>query len=220
MAGGVFFWEGLLRFVYTNQGVGRFTKLGIPFPHFTATFVGALEIAGGMLLLSGLATRFIAVPFIAEMIVAMLTTKVSVFWNLSAATTSCAAQSRYLGCPARYSFRLRANHDPSVSSDQWTGSRVARRFAGASHRTRDRRTAGERSTQRRVIRRGRLTAGLTLHCGSRGPSSCRLRAFRRAGDAALCAALQLRLLARAGSRCGRRPCAGNLHEGTEGISRV
>src|SRR5215467_8559079 len=26
MAGGVFFWEGLLKFVYTNQGVGRFTK--------------------------------------------------------------------------------------------------------------------------------------------------------------------------------------------------
>ena len=28
MAGGVFFWEGLLKFVYVNQGVGRFTKLG------------------------------------------------------------------------------------------------------------------------------------------------------------------------------------------------
>jgi len=39
MAGGVFFWEGLLKFVYTNQGVGRFTKLGIPFPYETATFV-------------------------------------------------------------------------------------------------------------------------------------------------------------------------------------
>jgi putative oxidoreductase len=25
MAGGVFLWEGLLKFVYTNQGVGRFT---------------------------------------------------------------------------------------------------------------------------------------------------------------------------------------------------
>ena len=31
MAGGVFLWEGILKFVYTNQGVGRFTKLGIPF---------------------------------------------------------------------------------------------------------------------------------------------------------------------------------------------
>ena len=37
MAGGVFFWEGLLKFVYTNQGVGRFTKLGIPFPPVSYT---------------------------------------------------------------------------------------------------------------------------------------------------------------------------------------
>ena len=36
MAGGVFLWEGVLKFVYANQGVGRFTKLGMPFPHMTA----------------------------------------------------------------------------------------------------------------------------------------------------------------------------------------
>jgi len=83
MAGGVFFWEGLLKFVYTNQGVGRFTKLGIPFPYETATFVGGLEIVGGLLLLSGLATRLIAVPFIFEMIVAILTTKISLYLGTS-----------------------------------------------------------------------------------------------------------------------------------------
>lgn len=32
MAGVVFFFEGILKFVYANQGVGRFTKLGFPFP--------------------------------------------------------------------------------------------------------------------------------------------------------------------------------------------
>src|SRR5258705_12365103 len=32
MAGGVFLWEGILKFVYVNQGVGRFTKLGFPEP--------------------------------------------------------------------------------------------------------------------------------------------------------------------------------------------
>jgi uncharacterized membrane protein YphA (DoxX/SURF4 family) len=83
MAGGVFFWEGILKFVYTNQGVGRFTKLGIPFPHETANFIGGLEIVGGLLLLSGLATRLIAIPFIAEMIVAILTTKISLFLGTS-----------------------------------------------------------------------------------------------------------------------------------------
>jgi putative oxidoreductase len=79
MVGGVFFWEGILKFVYVNQGVGRFTKLGMPFPHFTATFVGWLEIVGGLMLLSGLMTRLIAIPFIVEMIVAILSTKISLY---------------------------------------------------------------------------------------------------------------------------------------------
>ena len=83
MAGGVFFWEGLLKFVYANQGVGRFTKLGIPFPHLTATFIGGLEILGGLLLLAGLTTRLIAIPFVAEMIVAILSTKISMYLGTS-----------------------------------------------------------------------------------------------------------------------------------------
>jgi uncharacterized membrane protein YphA (DoxX/SURF4 family) len=83
MAGGVFFWEGLLKFVYVNQGVGRFTKLGIPFPTFTANFVGGLEVVGGLLLLCGFLTRVIAIPFAMEMIVAILTTKISLFLGTS-----------------------------------------------------------------------------------------------------------------------------------------
>ena len=83
MAGGVFLWEGILKFVYVNQGVGRFTKLGMPFPHFTAGFVGWLEIVGGLLLLSGLMTRLIAIPFIIEMIVAILSTKISMYLGTS-----------------------------------------------------------------------------------------------------------------------------------------
>jgi len=83
MAGGVFFWEGILKFVYTNQGVGRFTKIGIPYPHETAVFVACLEIVGGLLLISGLGTRLIAIPFIIEMIVAILTTKISLYLGTS-----------------------------------------------------------------------------------------------------------------------------------------
>ena len=91
MAGGVFFWEGLLKFVYANQGVGRFTKLGIPFPHFTATFIGGLEIVGGLLLLAGVTTRLIAIPFVAEMIVVILSTKISLYLgtSLCSAKTPC-----------------------------------------------------------------------------------------------------------------------------------
>jgi putative oxidoreductase len=83
MAGGVFLWEGVMKFVFVSQGVGRFTKLGMPFPHFTAAFVGCLEIVGGLLLLSGLMTRLIAIPFVIEMIVAILSTKISMFLGTS-----------------------------------------------------------------------------------------------------------------------------------------
>jgi len=83
MAGGVFLSEGILKFVYTNQGVGRFTKLGLPFPHMTATLIGTLEIVGGLLLITGLFTRVIAVPFIVEMVVAILSTKISLYLGTS-----------------------------------------------------------------------------------------------------------------------------------------
>lgn len=83
MAGGVFLWEGILKFVYTNQGVGRFTKIGIPAPNAMATFVGVLEIVGGVLLIMGFLTRLIAVPFIIEMVVAMLSTKIALFLGTS-----------------------------------------------------------------------------------------------------------------------------------------
>jgi len=83
MTGAVFFWEGLLKFTYPNQGVGRFTKLGFPFPEYTAHFVGTMEIIGGLLILFGLLTRFITFYFIIQMIVAVLTTKISLYLGTS-----------------------------------------------------------------------------------------------------------------------------------------
>ncbi len=83
MAGGVFFWEGILKFVYLNQGLGRFTKLGFPMPELTANFIATTEIIGGLLLLLGLFTRFTAFWFICEMIVAILSTKISLYLGTS-----------------------------------------------------------------------------------------------------------------------------------------
>ncbi|HWB91294.1 MAG TPA: DoxX family protein [Puia sp.] len=83
ITGGVFFWEGLLKFVYPNQGVGRFTKLGFPLPELTAHFVAVSEIIGGLFLLAGLLTRLTALYFIAQMIVAILSTKISVYLGTS-----------------------------------------------------------------------------------------------------------------------------------------
>ncbi|HMG81569.1 MAG TPA: DoxX family protein [Ferruginibacter sp.] len=83
MAGTVFFWEGILKFVYTNQGVGRFTKLGFPFPETTAHFVAVGEIIGGLLLIFGLLTRVTAFYFVIQMIVAVLSTKIALYLGTS-----------------------------------------------------------------------------------------------------------------------------------------
>lgn len=79
MAGAVFLWEGILKFVYVNQGVGRFTKLGFPMPDILAHFVAVGEIVGGLMLLFGLMTRAVSFYFIFEMIVAILSTKITLY---------------------------------------------------------------------------------------------------------------------------------------------
>jgi putative oxidoreductase len=83
MAGGVFLSEGILKFLYPGLGVVRFTKLGFPLPLATASLVGGLEIVGGLLLIAGLFTRLVAIPFIAEMVVAILSTKISLYLGTS-----------------------------------------------------------------------------------------------------------------------------------------
>ena len=83
MGGSVFFWEGILKFVYANQGVGRFTKLGFPFPETTAHIIATGEIIGGLLLIFGLFTRLVALYFIVQMIVAILSTKISLYLGTS-----------------------------------------------------------------------------------------------------------------------------------------
>jgi putative oxidoreductase len=83
LAGAVFFWEGILKFVYVNQGVGRFTKLGFPFPETTAHLVATGEIIGGLFLIFGLFTRATAFYFIIQMIVAVLSTKIDLYFGTS-----------------------------------------------------------------------------------------------------------------------------------------
>jgi putative oxidoreductase len=83
MAGSVFFWEGILKFVYVNQGVGRFTKLGFPFPDITAHCIATGEIIGGLLLIFGIFTRFVSFYFIIQMIVAVLSTKIDLYFGTS-----------------------------------------------------------------------------------------------------------------------------------------
>jgi len=80
LAGGVFFLEGIKKFLFPEQwGAGRFTHIGIPAPNALAPFVGVVEIACGLLLLLGLLTRLASVPLIIDICVAIATTKLPIF---------------------------------------------------------------------------------------------------------------------------------------------
>jgi len=85
----VFVSEGIQKFLFPDAlGVGRFTKIGIPWPGFTAPFVGVVEIVCGALVGVGLLTRAAAVPLVIDMLVAIVTTKVPIlmkggFWAMA-----------------------------------------------------------------------------------------------------------------------------------------
>ncbi len=77
VVGGVFLAEGIQKFLYPDSlGAGRFAKIGIPAPGFTAPFVGGVEIVFGAMLIAGILTRLAAVPLIIDISVAIATTKI------------------------------------------------------------------------------------------------------------------------------------------------
>lgn len=79
LVGWVFVSEGLQKFLFPAAlGVGRFVKIGIPYPHISAPFVAAIEILCGTLLLLGLLTRWATLPLLAVIFVAIATTKIPV----------------------------------------------------------------------------------------------------------------------------------------------
>jgi uncharacterized membrane protein YphA (DoxX/SURF4 family) len=76
MVGAVFLSEGIQKFLYPEAlGVGRFVKIGIPMPDFSAPFVGVVEIVAGTLLMLGLLTRLSAALLFIDISVAIITTK-------------------------------------------------------------------------------------------------------------------------------------------------
>lgn len=80
MVGAVFLSEGIQKFLFPEYlGAGRFEKIGIPFHEFFGSFVGAFEIACGLLILFGLLTRLASIPLIIIMLVAILATKSDIF---------------------------------------------------------------------------------------------------------------------------------------------
>ena len=76
LVGWVFLSEGIQKFLFPAAlGAGRFQKIGIPYPQYTAPFVGTVEIVCGAMLILGIATVYAAIPLLIDIVVAILTTK-------------------------------------------------------------------------------------------------------------------------------------------------
>jgi uncharacterized membrane protein YphA (DoxX/SURF4 family) len=79
IVGVVFLTEGILKFVYPGElGVGRFVRIGLPFPHVLAPIVGAVEIAAGGALVLGFYAGDAALLLLAVILTAIITTKVPI----------------------------------------------------------------------------------------------------------------------------------------------
>src|SRR5438094_1846649 len=89
VVGGVFFTEGIQKFLYpADLGAGRFAKIGIPMPETMGPFVGGVEILCGALVILGLLTRLASILLLIDISVAIVSTKIPIllghgFWGFS-----------------------------------------------------------------------------------------------------------------------------------------
>jgi putative oxidoreductase len=72
----IFFTQGILKYLDPNMGIVRFTRIGFPYPSFTAHFVGMFEIVCGFLVLIGLWTRLASFPLVIVISTAIVMTKI------------------------------------------------------------------------------------------------------------------------------------------------
>ncbi len=76
LVGWVFLSEGIQKFLFPAAlGAGRFAKIGIPWPQYSAPFVGLLEIVCGTLVTLGLFTSLASMLLLIVIAVAIATTK-------------------------------------------------------------------------------------------------------------------------------------------------
>lgn len=82
MVGLVFLSEGIQKFLFPEVlGVGRFIKIGIPFPEVMGPFVGLVEIVCGAMVLFGIQIRLAAIPLVIDISVAIASTKVPMLFQ-------------------------------------------------------------------------------------------------------------------------------------------
>jgi uncharacterized membrane protein YphA (DoxX/SURF4 family) len=136
LVGPVFLSEGIQKFLFPEAlGVGRFAKIGIPWPALSAPVVGYVEIVCGALLLGGLLTRLASALLLVDISVAIATTKIPMllakgFWP--AAHEARTDWSMFFGLvflllegPGRWSVdaRLARGASPADKRHEGRGSR-------------------------------------------------------------------------------------------------
>ena len=75
VVGWVFLWTGWQKLHILPRMIENFRAWGIPAPEILTPFVSGIEFVGGLLLLLGLLTRFISVPMMIVMLVAIVSAK-------------------------------------------------------------------------------------------------------------------------------------------------
>jgi putative oxidoreductase len=79
MVGSVFLSEGIQKFLFPAElGVGRFLKIGIPWPQGMAPFVGAVEIGAGLLVILDALALYAAGALLIDISVAIVSTKIPI----------------------------------------------------------------------------------------------------------------------------------------------
>ncbi|CAN5654769.1 DoxX family protein [soil metagenome] len=75
VVGWVFLWTGWQKLHFLPRMIENFRSWGIPAPEILTPFASGMELVGGVMLLLGLLTRFISVPMMIIMIVAIVSAK-------------------------------------------------------------------------------------------------------------------------------------------------
>ena len=84
----VFLSEGIQKFLFPSElGVGRFHKLGLPWPHALAILVAVVEILCAVAVLLGIRTRWAAFALLCVNIAAIVTTKIPLYMHKGLWTT-------------------------------------------------------------------------------------------------------------------------------------
>lgn len=89
VVGLVFLSEGIQKFLFPDSlGAGRFEKIGFANPETLASLVATFEIICGLMMLAGFFVRLAAIPLLAIMATAIITTKIPIltgkgFWQMA-----------------------------------------------------------------------------------------------------------------------------------------